>query len=79
MSFNQPTINHPPANGGTMPNFRITIDIKDVAEGDATDVAQEIWNTHAESLDASRGDFKIRVARVERVGAQFDIGWEPDQ
>lgn len=62
-----------------MPDFRLKVTIRDVAEGDATDVAQDIWDTHAESLDASRGDFMIEVLRVEPSGAQFDTGWEPNQ
>lgn len=60
-----------------MPDYRITIDIKDVADGDVNDLAQDIWDSHAEGLDASRGDFKLRVMRVEGRGAQFDLDWEP--
>lgn len=57
-------------------NFRIVIDVRDVSEGDATDVAQRIWEAHAEDLDAARGDFAISVLRAER-GSLFDTDWVP--
>jgi len=61
-----------------MPNFRIVIDINDVAEGDATTLAQQIHDQHGESFDASLGDFKINVARISGNFA-FDIDWAPAQ
>jgi hypothetical protein len=59
-----------------MPDFRIIIDIKDVTDGDAEGVAQDIWDTHANDLDAKLGDFKVRLLSVQS-GAQFDTNWQP--
>jgi hypothetical protein len=52
--------------------FTITITIKEVTEGDVTDVAQAIWDAHAEDLDAKLGDFELRIARDG-----FAIDWQP--
>lgn len=60
-----------------MPDFRLIIDIKDVAEGDATSLAQAIWDENAESFDASLGDFQVSVQKVSDGAATFDTGWEP--
>jgi hypothetical protein len=48
--------------------------MRDVAQGDAEEVAQDIWDRHAESLDAARGDFTITIARMG-----FPVDWEPVQ
>ena len=60
-----------------MADFRLIIDIKDVTEGDAEGVAQDIWDTHANDLDAALGDFKVRLLEVKGGGVQFDTNWEP--
>jgi hypothetical protein len=57
---------------------RIIIDIKEVTDGDASSVAQEIWDKHAEELDAHLGDFEVRVLKVQG-GAQFDTDWQPNE
>jgi hypothetical protein len=59
-----------------MDGYRITIDINDVAEGDATGLAQRIWDEEAESFDAKLGDFKLTVSRVMGDSA-FAIDWDP--
>lgn len=59
-----------------MADFRITIDIKDVTEGDVTGVADDIWNTHANDLDAHLGDFKLSIAKVDG-GFTSDVDWQP--
>lgn len=58
-----------------MPDFRIIIDIKGVAFGDAESVAQDTWDRECETVDP--GDFKVRIVRVDPSGAQFDTDWEP--
>lgn len=61
-----------------MPDYILTITIKDVAEGDATTVAQEIWDTHADGLDAARGDFTIGVSQMTDGGRNsWPVDWEP--
>jgi hypothetical protein len=60
-----------------VPNYRIIIDINDVAEGDAEDVAQQLWDDHAEALDAKLGDFKVVIYKAN--GGLFDTGWEPKE
>jgi hypothetical protein len=62
-----------------MADYTITVVIKDVAEGDVTDVAQEIWDTHAAELDASRGDFAVTIARAGDGGGWYGVDWTPDE
>jgi hypothetical protein len=53
--------------------YTITVRARDVAEGDATDLAQTIWDEHAEAFDAANGDFTVTVSKDG-----FDIDWEPE-
>lgn len=55
-----------------MANYTITVEMKDVAEGDATDLAQKIWDENAEELDAARGDFAVHISKDG-----FPVDWEP--
>lgn len=57
-------------------NYRITIIVKDVAEGDATDLAQRIYDEHGEELDAPLGDFTVTVAQIDGSFAA-EVDWEP--
>jgi hypothetical protein len=57
-----------------MPEYVLTITVKDVAENDAAELAQRIWETHAADLDATLGDFDIEVSRREG-GSLFGLGW----
>jgi hypothetical protein len=59
-----------------MDGYRITIDINDVAEGDAISLARRIWDEEAESFDAKLGDFKLSVSRLMGNSA-FNIDWDP--
>jgi hypothetical protein len=59
------------------PDYRVIIDLKEVAEGDVTSLAQQIWDREAESFDANLGDFEMRILKVSPEGAQFDTNWEP--
>lgn len=61
-----------------MPDFRIVIDVKDVALGDVIGLAGDIWNVHANDLDAHLGDFKLSVVKVNGDHA-FDVDWKPDE
>jgi hypothetical protein len=61
-----------------MPDYRIIIDIKDVTEGDATYVADSIWNNHAADLDAKLGDFAMQVSQVSGSNA-YPIDWTPGE
>lgn len=60
-----------------MPDFVIRVKLKDVAEGDATTMAQDIWDREVDTLD--EGDLVVEVLRVDLSGAQFDTGWEPQR
>lgn len=55
-----------------MPDLTLTIVLKDVAEGDATSLAQDIWDSHADAYDASRGDFELHISKDG-----FPLDWEP--
>ncbi len=52
-----------------MPNFRITIDVKDVAGGDVDMLAQDILDEHGANFDADNGDFTVVVS--QKVGDTF--------
>jgi hypothetical protein len=60
-----------------MPDFRIVIDAKDVALGDVLSLANDIWEDYAESFDATSGDFKLKIVKVNGDHA-FDVDWKPD-
>jgi hypothetical protein len=61
-----------------MPDYRITIDVRDVAAGDIFDLAQKIWDDHADDLDAKLGDFKIVVTKT--VGSSsYLVDWHPGE
>jgi hypothetical protein len=52
--------------------YKIVIELENVAEGDATTLAQDIWDEHAEGLDADRGEFKVSISRDG-----FPVEWTP--
>jgi hypothetical protein len=53
--------------------YVIKIELREVAEGDVTDLAQSIYDENAESLDAAQGDFKISVSKDG-----FAVDWSPE-
>jgi hypothetical protein len=55
-----------------LPNYRVTIDVRDVARGDILNLVDDIMHSHGKSFDASRGDFVI-TASVEEHGSYFPI------
>lgn len=57
-----------------MPDFRITIDVKDVAGGDIDALADDISATHGDDFDAAQGDFTVSVS--QKVGSNF-FGRDP--
>lgn len=52
--------------------YTVTIRLRNVAEGDVTDLAQRIWDDHAADLDAPLGDFKLDISR-----GGFPVDWAP--
>ncbi len=60
-----------------MPDYRITIDVRDVTTADVTDVAQKIWDEHADDLDARLGDFKLVVTKT-MGSSSYLVDWHPD-
>ena len=46
-----------------MPDFRITIDVRDVAGGDIDSLAEEIEREHGDDFDAAQGDFVVTIAQ----------------
>ncbi len=58
--------------------YRITIDMKNVAEYDATDLATLVYDAHGEEFDAQHGEFTVSVAKLTDTGVAFDIDWKPE-
>lgn len=52
--------------------YKIVIELENVAEGDATDLAQGIWDEHGDAFDADRGEFKVSISRDG-----FPVDWRP--
>jgi hypothetical protein len=50
-----------------MSNYRIVIDVRDVAKGDVAMLVQSILEDHGGDFDAARGDFTITA--YETLGA----------
>lgn len=63
-----------------MPDFRVTIEVKNVARGDVHDLCQEILDRHGDAFDAGHGEFVVRTA--ERPGQSgenyFPYDWEEE-
>jgi hypothetical protein len=51
----------------------VVVTLKNVAEGDATDLAQQIWDQHSEEYDAARGEFDVHISQNG-----FAVDWTPD-
>jgi hypothetical protein len=58
-------------------DYRIVIELRDVADGDVSATAQRIWDEHAEENDAARGDFTLRVYRLQAGGGAFETDLNP--
>lgn len=52
--------------------YVLTLTVNDVSDGDIENLAQSIWDEHAEELDAGLGDFGLSISRG---GLPFD--WQP--
>lgn len=61
-----------------MPNFKLTIEVNDVARGDMRDLAEAILSDHGDDFDSSRGDFKIEVLESVGVGVWAPIDLEDE-
>ena len=46
-----------------MPDFRITIDVKDVSGGDIDALADSILDDHGVEFEAEQGNFTVRVSQ----------------
>lgn len=49
-----------------MPDYKVTINVKDVAKGDIKDLVDAILEAHGESFDAANGEFVVTAS--ERHG-----------
>lgn len=58
------------------PDYRIVIELRDVAVGDATSLAQDIWDNHAIGFDAKAGDFEVNISKVEG-NFSSNVDWQP--
>ena len=58
------------------PDYRILIELRDVAMGDCESLAQDIWDNHAVGFDAQAGDFDISIIKVDG-NFSSDTNWEP--
>ena len=60
-----------------MADYEIHVHLKNVGEGDATDLAQEIYDANADDYDAKNGEFDVSVHRVESSSSKFETDWSP--
>lgn len=61
-----------------MPDFRITIDMKNVARGDVVDFCTHLLAMHGDDFDAERGEFVIRTS--EQSGENyFPFDWAEEE
>jgi hypothetical protein len=62
-----------------MTDYVVEIRLKNVAEGDAKSLAQDVYDTHGEEFDAARGEFEVTISKHEYPGGPgFDVDWDPD-
>lgn len=54
-----------------MSDFRITIDVKDVAKGDVRNLVAQIEVDHGDDFDMARGDFVVSVS--EKQGDRYFV------
>lgn len=54
-------------------SYVIKIWLNNLADGDVTEIAQQIWYRHAEACDAKLGDFKVSISKDG-----FPMDWEPE-
>ena len=64
-----------------MPDFRITIEVKNVARGDIATLCAQILEDHGADFDAARGEFRIRTSERPGQSGQnyFPYDWEADE
>lgn len=55
-----------------MADYEIKVSVRNVADGDVTDIAQKIWDDNADACDAERGDFDVSISR-----GGFPMDWTP--
>lgn len=60
-----------------MPDYRMTIEIRDVALGDVRSLRDSIMEEHGDNFDAGRGDFTITAQ--EKLSDNFYANVELDE
>lgn len=61
-----------------MEGYEIKVRLLNVAEGDATSLAQDICDEHGESFDAALGEFEVSVSEVNGdFRTPVDWTWTP--
>jgi len=62
-------------------DYRVTIDVKNVARGDVISLVESILATHGEDYDAARGEFVIRTSKREGQSGEnyFAFDWQEDE
>ena len=61
-----------------MADFRVTIEVKDVAKGDIKGLVEDILDAHGDNFDAQVGDFVVSTS-VQEAGSYFPYNWEDDE
>ncbi len=63
-----------------MPDFRVTIDVKNVAKGDIKMLCERILASEGDDFDAARGEFRLRTSAREGQSGEnyFAYDWEND-
>lgn len=64
-----------------MPDFRVTIDVKNVARGDIVTLCESLIANYGEDFDSARGEFAIRTAKREGQSGEnyFSFDWQEDE
>lgn len=63
-----------------MPDYRIRIDIKNVARGDVVSLCEDILAKWGDDFDAARGEFVVRTSKREGQSGEnyLAFDWEDD-
>lgn len=59
-------------------DFRITIEVKDVARGDIKSLIEQILEEHGDAFDVHQGDFIVSAA-VREGNSYFPYDWEEEE
>ena len=56
-----------------MPDFKISIVVKDVTKGDVKDLITLIEDEHGDDFDIRRGDFAVTASEADKIGGWFRV------